>query len=128
MLPSTKYTVIYTTSPVSQRHHLVEDTEPYEMDRTFGSPAHMELKRDLSAYKRNASHGNTALVDGPLFERYQFFGPGILQILIPNAIMERSLTIIRSLYGYSHHAPPSSDSLRRDLRCLKSTGVLRCFR
>ncbi len=79
MLPSTKNTVIYTTSPVTlQHHHLVDETELYEMDPTFASPAHMELKRDFSVNKRNTFDGNITLPDGPLFERYQFFGPGTL--------------------------------------------------
>ena len=82
MLPSTKYTVIYTTSPTASYHHqLVDETEFYEMDPAFASPAHMELKRDFSVHKRNNSHGNITLPDGPLFERYQFLGPGTLHIL-----------------------------------------------
>ena len=48
------------------------------MDQTFASPGHMELKRDFSAHKRDTSNGNITLPDGPLFERYQFFTPGML--------------------------------------------------
>ena len=77
MLPSTEYTVIYTTSPVGSQHHrFVDETELYEMDASFSSQAHMELKRDFSVHRRNTSNGNITLPEGPLFERYQFFGPG----------------------------------------------------
>ncbi len=128
LLPSTKYTVVYTTSPVaSQHHHLVDETELYEMDPTFASPAHMELKRDFSVYKRNTSDGNITLPAGPLFERYQFFGPGTPLHYTPKIIVSRSLTPVRSLHGYCRHNPTAHDSLRCYFRCLEFTGILRCL-
>ena len=76
LLPSTKYTVIYTTTPLSNEHHsLVEESQVYEMDSTFAAPLHMDLKRDFSVRASNSS-GNDTLIDGPLFERYQFLTPG----------------------------------------------------
>ena len=76
VLPSNKYTVIYTTSPTSatpvpQR----SESQTYEMDSIFQASLHTELRRDLSQHKR-ASAGNITLPDGPLFERYQFLSPG----------------------------------------------------
>lgn len=76
LLPSPKYTVIYTTTPPSSKHHsVVEEFQVYEMDSTFAAPLHMDLKRDFSVRPSNSS-GNDTLVDGPLFERYQFLTPG----------------------------------------------------
>lgn len=74
-LPSSEYTVIYTTtSGISQPKSGTAEPESYEMDTTFGSPVHMELKRDFSSHRRASS--NVTLPAGPLFERYQFFSPG----------------------------------------------------
>lgn len=76
LLPSPKYTVIYTTSPLSTTHHsVIEEFQVYEMDSTFAAPLHMDLKRDFLVRASNSS-GNDTLVDGPLFERYQFLTPG----------------------------------------------------
>lgn len=75
MLPSSNYTVLYTTSPIRS----VKDSEPvggYVMDSEAQELLHMEMKRDLSSRAKNSSSGNTTLVDGALFERYQFFTPG----------------------------------------------------
>lgn len=76
LLPSPNYTVIYTTTPISrERHSVVEESQVYEMDSTFAAPLHMDLKRDFSVRASNSS-GNDTLIDGPLFERYQFLTPG----------------------------------------------------
>ena len=77
LLSSNKFTVIYTTTPPNTAHQPASaESEPYEMDAQFQAPVHMDLKRDFSNNKR-ASDGNITLPDGPLFERYQYLGPGI---------------------------------------------------
>ncbi|KAL8928233.1 MAG: hypothetical protein Q9208_001943 [Pyrenodesmia sp. 3 TL-2023] len=91
LLPTSKYTVIYTTTPfhtlrASSSASSLEP-EPYEMDTSFSSQAHMELKRDMLAHSRrengsDAAGGNVTLVDGPLFERYAFLSPGIFMGLL----------------------------------------------
>ena len=117
MLPSSNYSVIYTTSAItSQEHRLQDQTVLYEMDPTFASPTHMELKREFSVHKRNTSNGNVTLVDGPLFERYQFFTPGKIQNIVLRSVMIQSLNIIRSLHGHPYHTSASHDSLRCCLR------------
>ncbi|KAI4160805.1 MAG: hypothetical protein LQ342_005420 [Letrouitia transgressa] len=82
-LPSQKYTVIYTTSvdSATDRSKAVEP-ETYEMDTSFSSQAHVELKRDFIAHERRASSENVTLPDGALFERYQYFTPGIFMGLV----------------------------------------------
>lgn len=85
LLPTSKYTVIYTTAPFSALPSSSSasslEPEPYEMDTSFSSQAHMELKRDMLPHSRrengsDATGGNVTLVDGPLFERYAFLSPG----------------------------------------------------
>ena len=67
---------------------------------------HMDLKRDMSGmHKRQESggSGNVTLVDGPLFERYQFLSPGsslpnphpLLNLLSPFPYL--SFTVARSI-------------------------------
>ena len=51
-----------------------ETTSDYQMENSMSPLGHVELKRDLSAHQQ--APGNITLVDGPLFERYQYFTPG----------------------------------------------------
>jgi hypothetical protein len=72
MLPSSNYTVLYTTTTVSV---FAEPATEYSMDSEIQDALHMDLKRDLSAgIERRAN--NVTLIDGPLFHRYQFLTPG----------------------------------------------------
>ncbi|KAF2034668.1 BIG1-domain-containing protein [Setomelanomma holmii] len=73
---SEDYTVIYSTTPPSERASkslLAEEHPPYEMENTYGNYDQMELKRDLSSHVRRANSTNSA----GLFERYQYFTPGL---------------------------------------------------
>jgi len=87
LLPSKKYTVVYTTSPVVATQN-TQTAEPgsYEMDSMFQAPVHMELKRDLSHHKRESSQ-NITLPNGPLFERYQYLSPGLFMGLLVSFIL-----------------------------------------
>lgn len=72
-VPSTHYTVIYTTTPRESVES--DDTESfiYEMDADIGrDPIHMDLKRDMSAHSRDSDEASNL----PLFEVYQFLNPG----------------------------------------------------
>ncbi|KAI9717522.1 MAG: hypothetical protein M1812_004663 [Candelaria pacifica] len=87
ILPSPKYSVIYTTTPPSAdtkpaSHHI----NSYEMEESFPSGFHTDLKRDFSVRERSDGD-NTTLVDGPLFERYQFFTPGLFMGLVVLSIL-----------------------------------------
>ncbi|KAL8832461.1 MAG: hypothetical protein Q9170_004872 [Blastenia crenularia] len=85
-LPTSNYTVLYTTTPSPHKPSSgIPNPEPaaYEMDTSFSSQAHMELKRDTGAHGKRADGGNgTELVDGPLFEKYAFLSPGIFMALL----------------------------------------------
>ena len=78
LLPSQRYTVLYTTSPVTSIDHTLQDeSTAYKMESTFPSSLHMDLKRDFAVHER-ASGENITLPHGALFERYQFLTPGKL--------------------------------------------------
>lgn len=96
LLPSLKYTVIYTTTPItSEQHSLVSESRVYEMDDHFPSSAHMNLKRDFSTHGRNSSDDST-LSNGPLFETYQFFTPG--ECILHNVRPQLSLTMNAGIF------------------------------
>ena len=78
LLSSTKYTVLYTTTPTTiMPHSAIAEPEAYQMDMAFSSQAHMELKRDYIAHGKRVVGDNITLPDGGLFERYQYFTPGM---------------------------------------------------
>lgn len=63
-----KYTVIYTTSPVSD---VIEDSHTY--DPVFQEAVHMDLKRNVFQTRANSTRDPR-----PLFEKYNFLSPGKL--------------------------------------------------
>ena len=80
MLPTSDYTVLYTTSPVAAEIvESVEEPTLYEMDHHMDPLGHMELKRDNGIQAR-ATNDSVVLPEGPLFERYQFFTPGMMTL------------------------------------------------
>ena len=70
------YTVIYLTTPQteSQAHEAIKQYT-YEMDDSFPEAMQMELKRDLSSHANRTNRTNSSQVG--LFEKYQYFTPGI---------------------------------------------------
>jgi hypothetical protein len=73
---SKDYTVVYITTPTSEqvaKAQLDESHPPYEMENPFGEYQQIELKRDLSSHDKQANSTNV----GGLFERYQYFTPGL---------------------------------------------------
>lgn len=75
VLTGKKYTVIYTTTPMSGES--IHESKTYEP--VFMEPLHMELKRQSSF---DIANSNDTVPDGaPLFERYQFFTPGKRNLL-----------------------------------------------
>ncbi|KAL5117231.1 hypothetical protein ACEQ8H_004920 [Pleosporales sp. CAS-2024a] len=73
---SQDYTVVYITTPIDEKvaqDMLEEQHPPYEMESAFGNYEQFELKRDLSAHVTRANATN----EGGLFERYQYFTPGL---------------------------------------------------
>ncbi|KAK7184046.1 hypothetical protein DPSP01_001312 [Paraphaeosphaeria sporulosa] len=71
------FTVIYTSTPQTK---FQSEHPPYEMENPFGGAVQMELKRDLSSHKRAEKS------KAGLFERYQYFTPGLfmgLSAMVP---------------------------------------------
>ena len=76
VVPSQTYTVLYVTSPGSMSRRVqVADSGVYEMQSEIQEAMHIDLRRDLSG-GLNKRANNETLVDGPLFDKYQFFTPG----------------------------------------------------
>jgi len=69
------YTVIYTSTPPSEMElsDMPHPDHTYEMDDAFQDSLHMELKRDVDSEEGNTTWDSNL----PLFEKYQFFSPGI---------------------------------------------------
>jgi hypothetical protein len=79
------YTVVYLTTPLTehgakaqleaqqQQQQQQQQQYQYESDALFDNNMQMELKRDTTAHTRRAN----ATAEGGLFERYQYFTPGL---------------------------------------------------
>jgi hypothetical protein len=109
------YTVIYITTPPteSQAKAQLEAEQSYEMENSFGDAVQMELKRDTSAhYKRANSTSN----EGGLFERYQYFTPGlfmgfaaIIPLFLILLVGIRALTSLEvSYFAFSKEMGPNA--------------------
>ncbi|CAI7586989.1 unnamed protein product [Penicillium bialowiezense] len=76
-LDSSKYTIIYITSP---REFPETDSVIYETSEpSYQDSLHMEMKRDYSASGSSSSPSNRST---SLFEEYQYFTPGIFMGLM----------------------------------------------
>lgn len=68
--------LIYITTPPSQETQSEQNSYLYEMDEPYPSALHTDLKRDLSAYRRQSDNNEDMQAGLPLFEKYQFLSPG----------------------------------------------------
>ncbi|KIN03857.1 hypothetical protein OIDMADRAFT_51791 [Oidiodendron maius Zn] len=84
------YTIIWTTTPLSGDGAEVEEYQP-----EFQDPAHMELKRDLSEGVFDVRVADD-IDPRPLFEKYQFFTPGLFMGLITGIILISILSVALS--------------------------------
>lgn len=68
-IPSSKYTILYTTSP---REYNDADSTLYNSEsNNYDDPVHQDLKRDHSYTRRDESTNKS------LFQEYQYFTPGM---------------------------------------------------
>jgi len=81
--PLTSYTVLYTTTPspqALQQAQAISQHQPYmweyDAEEPFPSALHTDLKRDLYSHARRAGNSSTSANNVPLFEKYNFLGPG----------------------------------------------------
>lgn len=111
------YTVIYVTSPPTEAQAKAqleaEQQHQYEMENAFGDNMQMELKRDTTAhYKRANSTSN----EGGLFERYQYFTPGlfmgfaaVIPLFLILLVGVRALTSLEvSYFAFSKEMGPNA--------------------
>ena len=70
--------MIYTTRPLEETAAgRKKETKEYEMESPLVEVLHSDLKRDLSLHGRAEKKGNQTMIDGPLFDKYQFLSPGM---------------------------------------------------
>jgi len=80
------------------------------MDRTLSPLVHMELKRDVSIHEsapKNSSN-STSL---PLFEKYQFFTPGLFMGLLVSFVLVMILYVAISALGSLQVSYAAFDSM-----------------
>jgi len=86
-LATNKYTIMYTTTPAfDQLAHSGPTYEP-----VFQEPLHMEIKRQFEY--RTTGENSTAPPNAPLFEKYQFFTPGLFMGFFVAFILLSILTV-----------------------------------
>ena len=114
ILKETDLTVSYITTPIDERvakAQLHEENPPYEMENAFGTYPQLELKRDLSSHAKRANS-----TEGGLFEKYQYFTPGIFMgfaAIIPLFLIllvgVRALTSLEvSYFAFSKEMGPNA--------------------
>ncbi|KFZ07672.1 hypothetical protein V501_06232 [Pseudogymnoascus sp. VKM F-4519 (FW-2642)] len=94
------YAVLFATTPVNSKapapvvHDSVSDVPNYESE--FQEPLHSEIKRQTGAMRRADSKVDRR----PLFEKYQFFTPGIFMGLMVTLLLVAILSVgIRGIAG-----------------------------
>lgn len=108
------YTVIYITKPQTEaqaKEQLENEPYTYDMEDPFGESVRMELKRDLSSHIKRAN-----ATQGGLFERYQYFTPGIfmgfagiIPLFLILLVGIRALTSLEvSYYAFSKEMGPNA--------------------
>ncbi|KIW84536.1 hypothetical protein Z517_03786 [Fonsecaea pedrosoi CBS 271.37] len=83
LLPTQNYTVLYTTSRSQDGMLTAQEADgkeaaEYDMDSQIQESMHLDLRRDLGVHAgANTAGNNQTMIEGPLFDKYQFFTPGI---------------------------------------------------
>ncbi|KAL1982114.1 hypothetical protein VTN96DRAFT_1710 [Rasamsonia emersonii] len=80
-IPSSKYTLIYVTSPREFVENGESDSVVYNSD-VFQEPLHMQLKRDYTGHARQDESDSSK----SLFQKYQFLSPGIFMGLLASFV------------------------------------------
>ncbi|KAL6708682.1 hypothetical protein ACN47E_002378 [Coniothyrium glycines] len=112
---SADYTVIYITTPQteSQASARLQDQQHavYDMESSYPESVQMELRRDLSSTAKRANS-----TQGGLFERYQYFTPGlfmgfaaIIPLFLILLVGIRALTSLEvSYFAFSKEMGPNA--------------------
>ncbi|KFX87974.1 hypothetical protein O988_07504 [Pseudogymnoascus sp. VKM F-3808] len=101
-LKGRSYAVLFATIPVNAKapapivHDSVSDVPNYEPE--FQEPLHSEIKRQTGAMRR--AEDGKKVDTRPLFEKYQFFTPGIFMGLLVTIVLVAILSVgIRGIAG-----------------------------
>ncbi|KAH0541910.1 hypothetical protein FGG08_003630 [Glutinoglossum americanum] len=87
LFPTTRYTVMYTTTPVSAEEvHILHDAKRQQVFSPFRAQ-----KREFTTSEEDPepSHNETS----PLFDKYQFFTPGIFMGLLVSLLLLSILSV-----------------------------------
>ncbi|KAI9795887.1 MAG: hypothetical protein M1833_006614 [Piccolia ochrophora] len=94
LLPSRKYTTIYTTTGITSKEaHTFHEHGSHDHQANKKAPAYSELKYRATVEDDNDKPQNVTLIDGPLFERYQFLSPALFMSLLVIFVLLTLLTI-----------------------------------
>jgi len=107
MLPTQKYTVLYTTKRGREGWFNAQVLEPldYEMDSDIQEALHTDLRRNLGRrVARDEKTENQTMIEGPLFDKYQFFTPG-KQYLYLEISRNYTNTLSRHIHGLLDRIP-----------------------
>lgn len=102
-----RYTFIYTTTPADI---VIDAHKPVTYDPEFMEAFHMDLKRDYYASRRENETNSTDF--RPLFEKYEYFNPGMSSFLFP----------VRDFWRLLRCEPQYEHRQRRTQRCTKGRG------
>lgn len=115
------YIIFYTSTPPSAKAHPAPEHELhlYEMDESFPSALHIDLKRDVEAHQSNSTVNSTL----PLFEKYQYFTPGMS--LSPTFLLvQTTLTLSSDFHEHSGVYRPFLDPLRWSISYRRSASLI----
>lgn len=120
MLSNRNYTVMYMTTPDFITEDLPAKANQYEM-YNYDQPLQSDLKRDVRPpiIERRS---NVTLVDGPLFERYQFLSPGRRNAA--PILQNRTDSALRSFHESPCELFTTIDPVRRNLSHIESASQL----
>lgn len=120
MLSNRNYTVMYMTTADFITDDLPAKANQYEMNN-YDQPLQSDLKRDVrpAIIKRQS---NLTLVDGPLFERYQFLSPGRRNVV--SIFQNHTDSALRSLHESPCELFTTINPVRCNLSHIKSPSQL----
>lgn len=120
------YTLIYATTSVHAQENSIpaSESQEYEAELPIADMMHSgELRRSLAKRKEGLTPNQT-VVDGPLFDKYQFLSPGAYRYFWK---YDRTDTVCRYLHGSLCRLDPPLYPLRWHFRLIELTSHLWCI-
>jgi len=120
------YTLIYATTSVHAQQNSIpaSESQEYEAELPVADMMHSgELRRSLARRKEGLT-SNQTVVDGPLFDKYQFLSPGAYS---HSWKFDRTNRLFRHFHGSLCRLDPPLYSLRWHFRIIEPGSHLRCI-